>query len=127
MLSKHMQLGRVRAALAPHGLEVMLADAEQAVRLEPPGSPWHTMSALLYGSASMLLGHRESALRGLERPARPGRAETTPGRPVPPSFFPWRRYIPGMPGRARAAWGIFMELRAITSVVVMEVRSGEGD
>jgi LuxR family maltose regulon positive regulatory protein len=45
---------RTRAALAPDGLTVMRADAERAVVLEPPGSPWHTLSSLLHGSALLL-------------------------------------------------------------------------
>lgn len=47
---------RARAALAPDGLTAMRADAERAVALEPPGSPWHTLAALLHGSA-LLLSH----------------------------------------------------------------------
>jgi LuxR family transcriptional regulator, maltose regulon positive regulatory protein len=70
---------RARAGLAPQGLEVMRTDAEEAVRLEPPGSPWYTMAALLLGTASMLLGDREVAVRELERAARLGRDSAVSG------------------------------------------------
>jgi LuxR family maltose regulon positive regulatory protein len=70
---------RARAGLAPHGLEVMRADAAEAVGLEPPGSLWHTMAALLLGTADMLLGHREAAVQELERGARLGRDSARPG------------------------------------------------
>ena len=70
---------RARAGLAPHGLQLMRADAEAALRLEPPGSPWHTMAALLLGTAGMLLGDRETAVRQLERAARLGRDTAGPG------------------------------------------------
>jgi LuxR family maltose regulon positive regulatory protein len=71
---------RARAGLAPHGLEVMRADAEEAVRLEPPGSPWHTVASLLQGSACLLLGARDDAVAELERAARLGLDAAGPGR-----------------------------------------------
>ena len=70
---------RARAGLAPHGLEGMRLDAERAVRLEPPGSPWHTMAALLHGSACMLLGLRDGAVEALERATQLGRRTAAPG------------------------------------------------
>jgi LuxR family maltose regulon positive regulatory protein len=70
---------RARAGLAPHGLEAMRVDAAEAVRLEPPGSPWHTMAALLHGSACMLLGLRDEAVEELERAAQHGRHTAGPG------------------------------------------------
>ncbi|HEY7104446.1 MAG TPA: LuxR C-terminal-related transcriptional regulator [Mycobacteriales bacterium] len=70
---------RARAALAPNGLAAMRADAERAVALEPPGSPWHTMSSLLLGSACLLLGDRDGAVQALERAASLGREHARPG------------------------------------------------
>jgi LuxR family maltose regulon positive regulatory protein len=70
---------RARASLAPHGLAAMRADAERAVVLEPPGSPWHTMASLLHGSACLLLGDRAAAVQEFERAARLGRDDARPG------------------------------------------------
>ena len=70
---------RARAALAPNGLVAMRADADRAVALEPPGSPWHTMSSLLLGSACLLLGDRDGAVQAFERAARLGREDARPG------------------------------------------------
>ena len=70
---------RARASLAPHGLAAMRVDAERAVVLEPPGSPWHTMASLLHGSACLLLGDRDDAVQEFERAARLGREDARPG------------------------------------------------
>jgi LuxR family transcriptional regulator, maltose regulon positive regulatory protein len=70
---------RARAGLAPLGVEVMRVDAEEAVRLEPPGSQWYTMAALLRGSACLLLGAREDAVAELERAARLGLDDAVSG------------------------------------------------
>lgn len=70
---------RARASLAPNGLAAMRADGERLVVLEPPGSPWHTMASLLHGSACLVLGDRDDAVRELERAARLGREEAAPG------------------------------------------------
>jgi LuxR family maltose regulon positive regulatory protein len=70
---------RARASLAPNGLRAMRADAERAVFLEQAGSPWHTMAALLYGSACLLLGERDLAVQELARAARLGRDTAAPG------------------------------------------------
>jgi LuxR family transcriptional regulator, maltose regulon positive regulatory protein len=70
---------RARAGLAPQGLENMRMDAEQAMSLEPPGSIWHTMAALLHGSACMLLGRRGEAVGSLERAGQLGRDIAAPG------------------------------------------------
>ena len=70
---------RARASLAPHGLAAMRVDAERAVVLEPPGSPWHTLASLLHGSASLLLGDRDDAVQEFERAARLGREDARPG------------------------------------------------
>ena len=73
---------RVRAALAPDGLDVMLADAEEAVRLEPSGSDWQTMASLLLGAAQRLTGATADAARSFERAARFGRLKERPGASV---------------------------------------------
>jgi len=70
---------RARASLAPHGLAAMRVDAERAVALEPPGSPWHTLASLLHGSACLLLGDRDDAVQEFERAARLGREDARPG------------------------------------------------
>jgi LuxR family transcriptional regulator, maltose regulon positive regulatory protein len=70
---------RARAALAPDGIEAMRADGRRAVELEPPGSPWHTMAALLYGCACVFAGARDEAVQEFERAARLGRQNATPG------------------------------------------------
>jgi LuxR family maltose regulon positive regulatory protein len=70
---------RARAGLAPQGLEDMRLDAEVAMRLEPPGSGWHTMAALLHGTACMLLGRRAEAAGSLERAGQLGRNDAAPG------------------------------------------------
>ena len=70
---------RARASLAPHGLAAMRVDAERAVVLEPPGSPWHTLASLLHGSACLLLGDRDDAVQEFERAARLGREDARPG------------------------------------------------
>jgi LuxR family maltose regulon positive regulatory protein len=70
---------RARAALAPDGVERMLADAERAVALEPPGSRWHTQASLLLGSAHLVNGHAADAVRWFEQAARFGREEQRPG------------------------------------------------
>ena len=46
--------------------------------------------------------------------------------PSTPIFVVWHRYTPVMPTRARAAMIIFKELRAVTSVVVIEAASSYG-
>jgi LuxR family maltose regulon positive regulatory protein len=57
----------IRAAMAPLGVERMLLDAEQAFVLEPPGTPWHPMAALLLGSARLMNGDTAGAPQALER------------------------------------------------------------
>lgn len=57
---------RARAALVPDGLSAMRRDAERAVALEPPGSPWHTMASLLHGVSLLLTGFVKEAELALE-------------------------------------------------------------
>jgi LuxR family maltose regulon positive regulatory protein len=70
---------RARAALAPYGIAAMRADGRRAVELEPPGSPWHTMAALLYGCGCLFAGARDEAVQEFERAARLGRQNAAPG------------------------------------------------
>jgi LuxR family transcriptional regulator, maltose regulon positive regulatory protein len=76
--SMESAVARLRAGLAPDGLEVMLSDAKRALDLEPPESPWHPQAALLYGTACLLTGARDEAVSGLERAARLGRNVAPP-------------------------------------------------
>lgn len=66
-------IARLRAALAPLGVERMLVDAAAAFDLEPPGGAWYPMAASLLGVAQMLNGDPEAATGTLERAAHFGR------------------------------------------------------
>jgi LuxR family maltose regulon positive regulatory protein len=57
----------------------MLADALQAVALEPPGSPWHTLARLLEGAAQLLAGSVPEANQAFEDAARAGGTLQRPG------------------------------------------------
>lgn len=70
---------RARAALAPDGVDAMLADARCALLLEPAGSPWHPLAAVLLGTAQMLTGATTEASHTLERAVRYAEAEQAPG------------------------------------------------
>ena len=70
---------RARAALAPHGVQAMLRDAERAVALESPGSRWQSMAALLLGVARWLTGAADEAIHWLESAQRFGTADQAPG------------------------------------------------
>lgn len=69
----------LRAFLAPDGIDRMLADAERAAQLEPPGSQWHPVAALTLGVAKWFTGSSEDAARAFEQAARFGRGERRPG------------------------------------------------
>lgn len=70
---------RARAALAPDGVDRMLADAERAVALELPGSYWHTQAALLLGAAHLANGTDQGALRWFEHAAQFSAEHQRPG------------------------------------------------
>ena len=53
------------AALAPLGVDRMLADAEQAAALELPGGPWRPLALAVLGSARVLTGDRQQAVEEL--------------------------------------------------------------
>jgi LuxR family maltose regulon positive regulatory protein len=69
----------IRAALAPDGVDGMLADARRAVALEPLGSPWHTLARLLEGGARLVSGSVPEANVAFEDAARAGGAKQRPG------------------------------------------------
>jgi LuxR family maltose regulon positive regulatory protein len=54
-------VARLRTALAVAGISNMVEEARAAVRLEPPGSPWHPMAGLLLGCALTLSGETRQA------------------------------------------------------------------
>jgi LuxR family maltose regulon positive regulatory protein len=65
----------IRAAVAPLGIDRMTGDAQTALDLEPPGSPWHALASLLLGIAHVLNGADEAGVRSLERAAHLGRRQ----------------------------------------------------
>jgi LuxR family maltose regulon positive regulatory protein len=73
--SAAVSIATLRTALAPHGVERMLADAQRAFALEPAGSPWYPVGSTLLGIALMLTGAPDAAARALERAAHFGRTE----------------------------------------------------
>lgn len=62
----------LRAVMARHGPEDMLANATQAVSAERPDSPWRTNALLMQGSAHLLLGNGRSAEAALEEAIEAG-------------------------------------------------------
>jgi LuxR family maltose regulon positive regulatory protein len=68
----------LRAALAPFGVERMLADARRAFELEAPGGPWYPLAGMLLGAALLLNGEPEAAAKAWERAAYFGR-QNQPG------------------------------------------------
>jgi LuxR family maltose regulon positive regulatory protein len=68
-----------RAVLAPFGVQQMLDDARRAFELEPPGGPWYTQAAQLFGTALMLNGQPDAAPKAWERAAYFGRQEQPAG------------------------------------------------
>jgi LuxR family maltose regulon positive regulatory protein len=59
----------LRGTMAPLGVERMMADARRALELEPPGSSWYPLACMLLGTAHVLHGSGEAAVRALERAA----------------------------------------------------------
>jgi LuxR family transcriptional regulator, maltose regulon positive regulatory protein len=60
----------MRAALARDGIPGMESDADRAYRLEPEDSPWRSLCCLLAGTAQLVVGRRDDAVRQLEEGAR---------------------------------------------------------
>ena len=60
----------MRAALARDGISRMANDAEQAYALEPEESPWRSLCRLLTGTAHLVAGNRNDAVRQLAEGAR---------------------------------------------------------
>ncbi|HET9655656.1 MAG TPA: LuxR C-terminal-related transcriptional regulator [Kineosporiaceae bacterium] len=69
----------VRAVLAPDGVDGMLADAQRAARLEPPGGRWHPVTAVMLGIAHWFTGSPDEAARDFERATPFGRDDRRPG------------------------------------------------
>ena len=63
-------LAMLRAALANDGIVRMRHDAAAAYALEPDTSPWRSLCCLLTGTADLLLGRPDDAVRELEQGAR---------------------------------------------------------
>ena len=60
----------MRAALARDGIQRMDEDAARAYGLEPEDSPWRALCCLLAGTAQLVTGHSDEAVRHLEEGAR---------------------------------------------------------
>jgi len=60
----------MRAALARDGIARMEKDAARAYRLEPEDSPWRSLCCLLAGTAQLVAGRPDDAVRQLEEGAR---------------------------------------------------------
>ncbi|MCO8275903.1 LuxR C-terminal-related transcriptional regulator [Actinoplanes sp. TRM 88003] len=61
---------RLRAALAPGGVDNMLGYARRAARAERPGSPWYPVTTVLLGVAEELTGNTVLAMTRFMRVAR---------------------------------------------------------
>ena len=60
----------MRAALARDGIARMEEDAAQAYRLEPEDSPWRSLCCMLAGTAQLVVGRSDEAVRQLEEGTR---------------------------------------------------------
>ncbi|SNY52904.1 AAA family ATPase [Paractinoplanes atraurantiacus] len=63
---------RLRAALAPGGVDGMLGSARRAARAERPGSPWYATTMVLLGVAEGFTGNTVLATARFARAARTG-------------------------------------------------------
>jgi LuxR family maltose regulon positive regulatory protein len=63
------QIALLRAAMAPAGAVEMMRDARRAMELEPPGSPWYALACAMLGTAHLLQGDGDAAVRAFERTA----------------------------------------------------------
>jgi LuxR family maltose regulon positive regulatory protein len=66
-VSMESAIARVRAVLAPAGVEQMRVDAHRVVDLEPPAGPWHVLATTVLGVAELLNGATDAARTALER------------------------------------------------------------
>src|SRR4029450_12322175 len=73
-VSMESAIARIRAVLAPYGVDQMRVDAHRAVDLEPPVGPWHVLATTVLGVAELLNGATEAARSALERAVILGRA-----------------------------------------------------
>jgi LuxR family maltose regulon positive regulatory protein len=65
----------LRGALAPYGIDRMLADARRALDLEPPSRPWYAVVTALCGAALLCSGESGAAVEMWERSAHHGRGQ----------------------------------------------------
>jgi LuxR family transcriptional regulator, maltose regulon positive regulatory protein len=72
-LSPTSSIATLRIALAPLGVERMLADAQRTFALEPVGSTWHPIASMLLGVAHLVNSAPDAAAKALERAAHLGR------------------------------------------------------
>ena len=63
-------IAMMRAALARDGISGMESDAERAYSLEPVESPWRSLCRLLTGTAHLVVGRQDHAIRQLGEGAR---------------------------------------------------------
>ena len=63
----------MRASLGALGVDRMVVDARQAFELEPPGSSFHPLSAMILGTAEVLAGSPDDGSKHLEQAALLGR------------------------------------------------------
>jgi LuxR family maltose regulon positive regulatory protein len=66
------------ASMAPFGVERMLVDARTGFDLEPPGSPWHPLAAVVLGVAQLLNGAPGVAANELGRAVHVDREQHRP-------------------------------------------------
>ena len=66
-VSMESAITRIRAVLAPYGVDRMRADAHRVFDLEPPAGPWHALATTLLGVAELFNGAVEAARSALER------------------------------------------------------------
>ena len=65
----------LRAMMGSLGIDRMLVDAQRALDLEPPGSPWNALAATVLGIAQLLAGSPDEAVEQFERVAQLGREQ----------------------------------------------------
>ena len=70
--SLHAGVAAMRAAVARHGIDEMVSDAESAYRRMPEDSPWRSFCCLLRGVGEHLRGDAATARAHLEEGARRG-------------------------------------------------------
>jgi LuxR family maltose regulon positive regulatory protein len=72
-------VARLRTALAVNGMSGMVEQAREAIRWEPPGSPWHPLAGLLLGCALALTGETRQAQAAFTSAVQYGTPQQRPG------------------------------------------------